>query len=155
MDANLEFDMLFGPAYKGIPLVTSVAIALQTEHGIDVPYCYNRKEAKTHGEGGSMVGAELKGKVLLVDDVISAGTAIREAAGLIDGTKAELSGVTISLDRQEKGQSELSAVQEVQKSLGVSVTSIAGLDDLMVFLEGKGQSENAKQVLEYRKKYGV
>ncbi len=155
VDANVKFDVLFGPAYKGIPLATAVATALYTQHGIDTPYCYNRKEAKDHGEGGNLVGANLEGRILLIDDVISAGTAIREAAQLINSDKAELAGVVISLDRQEKGQTEKSAVQEVETSLGVNVMSIANLDDLLHYLNQAGEAKSASLVGSYREKYGV
>lgn len=153
--ANVEFDVIFGPAYKGIPLATALATALYKEHGIDKPYCYNRKEVKDHGEGGQLVGAPLEGRVLLIDDVISAGTAIREAAQLINADNAQLAGVIISLDRQEKGQTDKSAVQEVEINLGVDVISIANLQDLLHYLHNMGNTEIAGLVESYREKYGV
>merc|ERR1719265_1722680 len=141
---ELEFDVIFGPAYKGIPLAAGVASALCTDHGVDVGFAYNRKEAKDHGEGGLLVGADVSGKrCLLVDDVISAGTAIREAKAILDSAGAVLAGVVVALDRQERtgkdGElSELSAVQSVQAEFGVPVLSIVGLDGLLAYLEGKG-----------------
>ena len=114
-DSTIEFDLLFGPAYKGIPIATTTAVALADHHDMDIPYCFNRKEAKKHGEGGSLVGSPLEGKIMLVDDVITAGTAIRESMEIIKTHGAELSGVLIALDRQEKGQGELSAIQEVER----------------------------------------
>ena len=155
-ESNVEFDMIFGPAYKGIPLAALTAAALAEHYGIDVPFSYNRKEAKAHGEGGSIVGAELTGKVLIIDDVITAGTAVREAYQLITGTGAEIAGLVISLDRQERGQGPLSAVQELRNSLNIPVVSIVQLNDLVETLE---ESEEFEQFLEpvvsYRRKYGV
>ena len=149
------FDMLFGPAYKGIPLAASVAIAL-AQAGRNVPYSFNRKEAKDHGEGGSIIGAPLAGRVLVVDDVISAGTSVRESVELIQASGAALCGVAIALDRLERGAGELSAVQEVRKSFGVPVIAIADLDDLVQFL---GASLEMKQHLieieRYRQLYGA
>ena len=130
-DAGVEFDLLFGPAYKGIPIATTTAVALFDQYGKDVPYCFNRKEAKTHGEGGNLVGSPLQGKVMLVDDVITAGTAIRESMQLIQAQGASLSGVLIALDRQEKGQGELSAIQEVERDFGTQVVSIICLNDFL------------------------
>lgn len=156
VDSGLEFDMLFGPAYKGIPLVAVVAAALYEKHGRDYPYAYNRKEAKDHGEGGSIVGAPLAGKVLIVDDVISAGTAIREAADIVEQNGAQLAGVAISLDRQEKGQGEQSAVQEVEQAYGVSVIHIIGLDNVIQHIEESVEdTELIQKINDYRKKYGV
>ncbi|MDS4042186.1 MAG: orotate phosphoribosyltransferase, partial [Candidatus Competibacter sp.] len=134
VDAGLEFDTLFGPAYKGIPLVATVAVALAERHGRDVPWCFNRKEAKDHGEGGMIVGAPLEGRVLIVDDVITAGTAIRETMQILEAHKAIPAGVVIALDRRERGQSDLSAVQEVERAHGIAVTSIVNLDDLVAYL---------------------
>mmetsp|Transcript_52489 Transcript_52489/g.96707 ORF Transcript_52489/g.96707 Transcript_52489/m.96707 type:complete len:551 (-) Transcript_52489:95-1747(-) len=162
--SGLDFDVVFGPAYKGIGLAAGVAAALYTEHGIDVGYAYNRKEAKDHGEGGLLVGADVSGKrCLLVDDVISAGTAIREAKGILDSAGAFLAGVVVALDRQERtgkdGElSELSAVQSVQKEFGVPVLSIVGLDGLLDYLEGKGEvnlAEYTEAVRSYRQQYGT
>ncbi|TQV62832.1 MAG: orotate phosphoribosyltransferase, partial [Halothiobacillaceae bacterium] len=125
--SGVEFDMLFGPAYKGIPLAAATAIALAERHGRDLPWAFNRKEAKAHGEGGSIVGAPLKGKILIVDDVITAGTAIRESLAIIRAADAQAVGVAVLLDRQEKGQGELSAIQEVEREQGLKALAIAGL----------------------------
>ncbi len=154
--SDVRFDMLFGPAYKGIPLVTLAAAALAEHHDIDVPYSYNRKEAKAHGEGGSVVGAPLSGDVLIVDDVITAGTAVREAYQLIAAAGAQIAGLVISLDRQERGQGPFSAVQELKQSLGIPVISIVQLDDLIDILEESSEYEQyLEPVLRYRKQYGV
>ena len=154
--ANLNFDMIFGPAYKGIPLSALAAASLAEHQDIDVPFCYNRKEAKAHGEGGSIVGAPLEGRVLIVDDVITAGTAVRDAYQIIIASGAEVAGLVISLDRQERGQGPASAVQELQQALGIPVISIIGLDDLIVTLEESSEYEEyLEPVLEYRRKYGV
>ncbi len=160
VDANIDFDLVFGPAYKGIPIATTTTVALFDHHNLDVPYCFNRKEAKTHGEGGSLVGAELNGKVMLVDDVITAGTAIRESMEIIKNHDAELSGVLIALDRQEKGQGELSAIQEVERDFGTKVISIVTLADVVTFLEEKlsQQPELANSLAsinKYRQDYGI
>lgn len=159
-DSNIEFDLLFGPAYKGIPIATTTAVALADHHNLDIPYCFNRKEAKTHGEGGSLVGSELEGKVMLVDDVITAGTAIRESMEIINNHGAELSGVLIALDRQEKGQGELSAIQEVERDFGTKVISIVTLADLITYLTEKSQDdasivEALETITQYRKDYGI
>lgn len=156
MDAGIEFDLLFGPAYKGIPIATTTAVALADHHNRDVPYCFNRKEAKTHGEGGNLVGSPLQGRVMLVDDVITAGTAIRESMEIIKAAGAQLSGVLIALDRQERGQSELSAIQEVERDFATKVVSIIGLKDLIVYLEGKPElAAHLDAVKAYRAQYGV
>ena len=153
--AALPFDMLFGPAYKGIPLVSTIAIAL-AEMGHNYPFCFNRKEAKDHGEGGVLVGAPLKGRVLIVDDVISAGTSVRESVDLIKASDATPSGVAIALDRMERGIGELSAVQEVQQMHGLSVTSIIDLDDLVEYLQNHRELEyNLRDVERYREQYGI
>ena len=153
--SGLPFDMLFGPAYKGIPLAAGTAIAL-AEQGRNVPYCYNRKEAKDHGEGGTTVGAALQGRVLIIDDVISAGTSVRESIDLIRVAGAEPCGVVIALDRMERGQGELSAVQEVQRSYGIPVVSIATLDDLLDYLQGESDmKQKLAAVQSYRDRYGV
>ena len=155
-DAGVEFDLLFGPAYKGIPIATTTAVALFDQYGKDVPYCFNRKEAKTHGEGGNLVGSPLQGKVMLVDDVITAGTAIRESMQLIQAQGASLSGVLIALDRQEKGQGELSAIQEVERDFGTRVVSIICLNDLINYLQGKPElAQYLDAVSAYRAQYGV
>ncbi len=154
--SGIEFDMLFGPAYKGIPLVALTAAALAEHHGIDVPYAYNRKEAKAHGEGGTTVGAPVEGRVLIIDDVITAGTAVREAYHSIEALGADVAGLVISLDRQERGQGEQSAVQELKDALDIPVTSIVRLDDLVIRLEETSDyGEFLEPVLAYRKKYGV
>lgn len=153
--SKLEFDMLFGPAYKGIPLVAGTSIAL-SEQGHNVPYCFNRKEAKDHGEGGNTVGAKLQGKVLIIDDVISAGTSVRESIELIRAAGATPCGVVIALDRMERGQGELSAVQEVKRDYGLPVISIAALDDLLGYLQGRTDlGQNLQAVQSYRDRYGV
>jgi orotate phosphoribosyltransferase len=155
-ESGIEFDVLFGPAYKGIPIATTTAVALFDQHQRDVPYCFNRKEAKTHGEGGSLVGSPLKGRILLVDDVITAGTAIRESMQIIQAQGAELAGVLIALDRQERGQGELSAIQEVERDFGTKVVSIIGLNDLINYLQGKPDLvEHLEAVSAYRAQYGV
>ncbi len=155
-ESEVRFDMLFGPAYKGIPLATLTAAALAEHHDIDVPYSFNRKEAKAHGEGGSVVGAPLSGGVLIVDDVITAGTAVREAYQTISAAGAEVAGLVISLDRQERGQGAYSAVQELKNSLGIPVVSIVQLDDLINILEESSEYESfLEPVLSYRRQYGV
>jgi len=154
--SDVRFDMLFGPAYKGIPLATLAAASLAEQHGIDVPYSYNRKEAKAHGEGGSIVGAQLSGGVLIVDDVITAGTAVREAYQIISAAGAQVTGLVISLDRQERGQGPYSAVQELKQSLDIPVISIIQLDDLIDILEESSEYEEfLEPVLNYRKQFGV
>lgn len=156
VDADIEFDMLFGPAYKGIPIVTVTAAALAEQYDIDVPYAFNRKEAKAHGEGGSVVGGPLEGRVLIVDDVITAGTAVREAYQLIAATNAEIAGLAISLDRQERGQGAMSAVQELNAALGIPIISIIQLKDLVQAIEESSEyGEFLDPILEYRRKYGV
>ena len=156
VDSGLKFDMLFGPAYKGIPLVAVIAATLHEKHGVDYPYAYNRKEVKDHGEGGNIVGAPLKGSVLVVDDVISAGTAIREAADIVEENKAKMAGIAISLDRQEKGQGEKSAVQEVEESYGISVLHIIGLDNVIQHIKSSADDpELLERIDAYRQKYGV
>lgn len=155
-DSKVEFEMLFGPAYKGIPLVTLAASALAEHHDVDVPYSYNRKEAKSHGEGGSIVGAPLAGRVLIVDDVITAGTAVREAVQIIVDAGADVAGLVISLDRQEVGRDARSAVQELEQSLKIPVISIVRLEDLVDLLEeSKEYGEFLQPVLDYRRKYGI
>jgi len=155
LTSEVAFDMLFGPAYKGIPLAAGTAIAL-AEQGRNVPYCYNRKEAKDHGEGGTTIGAKLHGRVLIIDDVISAGTSVRESIGLIRSAGAEPCGVVIALDRMERGQGKLSAVQEVESSYGIPVISIATLDDLLGYLQEEAEMvQNLQATQSYRDKYGV
>lgn len=155
-ESRVRFDMIFGPAYKGIPLAALAASSLAEHHDIDVPYSFNRKETKAHGEGGSIVGAPLSGEILIVDDVITAGTAVREAYQIISGAGAEIAGLAISLDRQERGQGALSAVQELRQSLDIPVISIVQLDDLIDILEESSEYEQyLDPVLAYRKQYGV
>jgi len=155
-DAAIEYDVLFGPAYKGIPIATTTAVALADHHDKDVPYCFNRKEKKAHGEGGTLVGSELNGKIMLVDDVITAGTAIRESMEIIAQNGADLSGVLIALDRQEKGKAELSAIQEVERDFNTKVISIVKLADLISYLESQGtMDEHLVSVKAYRDQYGV
>jgi orotate phosphoribosyltransferase len=156
MASGLEYEMLFGPAYKGIPLVTATGAALAEEFGLDVPFAYDRKEAKDHGEGGRTVGAPLRGRVLIVDDVITAGTAIRGSAELLRSAGAVPAGVLIALDRQERGQGERSAVQEVETSLGAPVVSIIGLAELIDHLAaGDGDERILASIREYRERFGV
>lgn len=154
--SDIRFDMLFGPAYKGIPLAALAAASLAEQHDIDVPYSFNRKEAKAHGEGGNIVGAPLSGGVLVVDDVITAGTAVREAHRMISAAGAEVAGLIISLDRQERGRGPYSAVQEIKQSLDIPVISIVQLDDLIDILEESSEYEEfLEPVLNYRKQYSV
>lgn len=153
--AGLDFDVLFGPAYKGIPLVSTVAIALADQHKRNLPWAFNRKEAKDHGEGGNIVGASLRGRVLIIDDVMTAGTAIRESVELIRAAGASPSGVVIALDRQERGQTQRSAVQEVEQVLGLPVTSILKLADLIAHLAASGDAQQLAALQRYRSEYGV
>jgi len=158
MEANVPFDVLFGPAYKGIPLATTTAVALYDHHNLDTPYVFNRKEAKTHGEGGSLVGAALAGRVMIIDDVITAGTAIREVMAIIQQANASPAGVLIALDRQERGQGELSAIQEVERDFGMPVISIVSLNDIMTYLAEQDSPEFAQYldaVKAYRDQYGI
>lgn len=156
IDSGLKFDVLFGPAYKGIPIATTVAVALFNQFQQDKPCCFNRKEAKDHGEGGNLIGSPLKGEVLLVDDVITAGTAIRESMEIIQANQANLAGVFIALNRQEKGKGELSAIQEVERDYGCQVFSIINLTDLIQFLEKSPQyAEFLPKMRAYREQYGV
>ena len=154
--SGIRFDMLFGPAYKGIPLAAAIAIALADHHARDLPFAFNRKEIKDHGEGGNLVGAPLAGDVLIVDDVISAGTSVRESMAIIDAADARGGGVAIAIDRQERGLGELSAVQEVERSLGLAVVSIIDLDDLIAWLASRpDQQERVAQIRAYRMRYGT
>ncbi len=155
-DAGIDYDLVFGPAYKGIPIATTTVVALDEHYGKDVPYCFNRKEAKDHGEGGNLVGSELSGRVMLVDDVITAGTAIRESMDIIEAHQAQLAGVLIALDRQEKGKGELSAIQEVERDYQATVISIVKLNDLITYLEEQGDNQQAlAAVSAYREQYGI
>ncbi len=153
--SGVDYDVVFGPAYKGIPLAATTAVALADQHQKDMPYCFNRKEAKDHGEGGSLVGAPLQGKILIVDDVITAGTAVREVMTIISEQGAEPAAVLIGLNRQERGKGELSAIQEVEKDYGIPVISIISLDDIITYLQEQGESDRIAQVQQYRKDYGV
>jgi len=152
----VDFDVVFGPAYKGIPIGTSVSVALFNRYGIDKPVCFNRKEMKDHGEGGNLIGSPLQGKILLVDDVITAGTAIRESMELISANKAELAAVLIALNRKERGKGELSAIQEVERDYQCQVLSIIDLDDLMQFIEQDPRySSHLPEMRAYRAEFGV
>ena len=151
-----DVEVIFGPAYKGIPFVAATAVALSQNHGVSVPWGFNRKEAKDHGEGGVLVGAAVAGKkVWIIDDVITAGTAIREVVSILKHAGAEIAGVLVALDRQEKGQGGLSAIQEVQKELNIPVHALVTMKDLMNFLESKGETEALKKMEEYRLQYGI
>ncbi|HSX61045.1 MAG TPA: orotate phosphoribosyltransferase [Tahibacter sp.] len=156
VESGLAFDMLFGPAYKGIALAAAAAIALAADHGRDLPFAFNRKEAKTHGEGGNLIGAPLRGRVLIVDDVITAGTAIRESLQIIRGQGAEPAGVLIALDRQERGQGPLSAAQEVTAEFGIPVLAIAQLADLLTLTAERPElAAQQARLQDYRQRYGV
>lgn len=156
VDAGIKFDVLFGPAYKGIPIATTTAVALADHHEIDTPYCFNRKEAKDHGEGGNLVGSPLEGRIMLVDDVITAGTAIRESMEIIQANGAQLAGVLVAIDRQEKGQGELSAIQEVERDFDCQIISIVSLGDLVTYLKEQGGDPVQLAAVEaYRAQYGV
>jgi orotate phosphoribosyltransferase len=156
MDSGIQFDMLFGPAYKGIPLATVTATALAEQHGRDLPWCFNRKEAKDHGEGGNLVGAPLTGRVLIVDDVITAGTAVREAVDIIRKAGADPVGLVIALDRQERGQGTKSAIAEVQETHGIEVAAIARLTDIIAWLEQRTDMAPALEAVRaYREQYGT
>ena len=158
VESNLTFDVLFGPAYKGIPLVSTTAIALAKNHDIDKPFAFNRKEAKQHGEKGLIVGANLQGRILILDDVITAGTAIREVVEIIGSAGASASGIAVALDRQERGLGELSAIQEIEQMLNISVISIINLENIISYLSSTKDTELLKYldgVVKYRKLFGV
>ncbi|MFV0453873.1 MAG: orotate phosphoribosyltransferase [Pseudomonas sp.] len=156
VDSGLDFDVVFGPAYKGIPLAAATAIALAQQHGRDLPWCFNRKEAKDHGEGGTLVGAPLTGRVLIVDDVITAGTAIREVMQIIRAQEAQAAGVLIALNRQERGQGQLSAIQEVERDYGMPVVSIVSLKQVLDYLSQDEQLRQHLPAVEaYRDQYGI
>ncbi len=156
IDSGLSFDLLFGPAYKGIPLAAATAVALHKQHGRNVPYAFNRKEAKDHGEGGLIVGAPLAGRVLIIDDVISAGTSVRESIDIIKAAGAQPAGIAIALDRQERGQGDLSAAQEINRDFGIPCTAIAELDDLIHFLQSPGKDKiDLTAIQRYREDYGT
>jgi len=155
-DANIDYDVMLGPAYKGIPLATTTVVALATEYGKDVPFVFNRKEAKDHGEGGNLVGAPLKGRVLIIDDVITAGTAIREVMTLIDANGATPAATLIALNRMERGTGELSAIQEVERDYNMQVASIITLDNLVDYLAEQGGRESELDAIRaYRDQYGI
>ncbi|MEC8739994.1 MAG: orotate phosphoribosyltransferase [Pseudomonadota bacterium] len=157
-DLTQDYDVLFGPAYKGIPLAAATALSLSTRHGIDKPYCFNRKEAKDHGEGGLIVGAPLTGRVLVVDDVITAGTAIREAVEIIQSAGAQLASIAVAMDRQERGLGETSAIQEIEQTYGIEVTHIISLQNIIDFLqdaEDEVLAEHLPAVERYRSEYGA
>ena len=153
--SGLEFDVLFGPAYKGIPLATATAIALNDSLRRNIPYSFNRKEAKDHGEGGSIVGHPLEGDILIIDDVITAGTAIREAKDIITANGAKTKGVIVALDRQEKGNGELSAIQEVEEIFGITVLSIINLSHIVDYLKDSKNADTLQSIEDYRSQYGV
>ena len=153
--SGIKFDVLFGPAYKGIPLVAATAIALNDSFNRSVPYSFNRKEAKDHGEGGDIVGHPLEGDILIIDDVITAGTAIREAKDIIEASGAKTQGVVVALDRQEKGKGELSAIQEVEQNFGISVLSIINLSHIVDYLKANNNADIVSRVEIYRSQYGV
>ncbi len=156
VDSGIAFDVLFGPAYKGIPLAAATAVALAEQHELDLPWCFNRKEAKTHGEGGSLVGAPLEGRVLIVDDVITAGTAIREVMQIIQAQGAQAAGVLIALNREERGQGELSAIQEVERDFAMPVVSIVSLTQVLEYLADNAQlKQYLPAVQAYREQYGI
>ncbi|WP_116367857.1 orotate phosphoribosyltransferase [Parahaliea mediterranea] len=157
VDSGLAFDVLLGPAYKGIPLAAATAVALADQHGRDVPFAYNRKEAKTHGEGGVLVGAPLEGRVLVIDDVITAGTAVREVIAMIESAGASLAGVAIGLNRQERGAGDLSAIQEIEQAHGVAVLSIIDMAHIIEYLEREGAEagDALAGMRAYRERYGV
>lgn len=154
--SGIRYDLLFGPAYKGIPLVAAVSVALSEHFSRDVPYCFNRKETKDHGEGGSVIGAELEGEVLIVDDVISAGTSVRESVRIISDAGARAAGLVISLDRQERGPDARSAIQAIVEDLGLRVLSIVSLDDLVAYLQtDRARSADLERVRAYRREFGA
>lgn len=156
VDAGVEFDVLFGPAYKGIPLGAATAVTLSSLHNRDTPFAFNRKEAKAHGEGGTIVGAPLEGKIMIIDDVITAGTAIREVISIIEAAGAEPAGVLIALDRQEKGQGELSAIQEVERDYNIPVYSIVNLNQVLSYIkDNESLSQYSEAVSAYRAEYGI
>ncbi|MCF6236235.1 MAG: orotate phosphoribosyltransferase [Gammaproteobacteria bacterium] len=155
-DSNIDYDQLFGPAYKGIPLAVTTACALADYHHKDIAYSFNRKEAKNHGEGGTIVGAPLAKKVLIIDDVISAGTSVRESVDIISAANAQTAGVIIALDRQERGQGDTSAIQEVEKSFNIKVANIINLSDLIEYLSAQSEMKQAlKNICNYQKQYGI
>lgn len=156
VDSKISFDVLFGPAYKGIPLACATAMALSSEHKVNVPWCFNRKEAKDHGEGGNLVGAPLKGDIMLIDDVITAGTAIRESDAIIKANGANFKAALIALNRKEKGQTDESAIDEARRTLGIEIVSIVSFDDLVTYIKDDAQlSAHLDDMIAYRKQYGA
>jgi len=156
VESGIEFDLLYGPAYKGIPLAAVTATYLAEEHNLDIPFAFNRKEIKDHGEGGVIVGAPLEGRILVIDDVISAGTSVRESVDIIKDNSATFAGVVISLDRQERGQRDRSAIQEVESDYGVEVASIVNLEDLITYLKDIPDfADSLESVRKYREQYGA
>ena len=156
VESQIEFDVLFGPAYKGITLAAATAVALAEQYDRDVPYCFNRKEAKSHGEGGTLVGAPLQGRVLIIDDVITAGTAIREVMAMVEQAGARAAGVVIGLDRKERGKGDQSAIQEVQTQFDIPVVSIIDIGDVVAYLQAQSDSHNMiEKIQQYRQQYGV
>jgi len=153
--SGIKFDVLFGPAYKGIPLAAATAIALNDSFNRSVPYSFNRKEAKDHGEGGNIVGHPLEGDILIIDDVITAGTAIREAKDIIEASGANTKGVVVALDRQEKGEGELSAIQEVEQNFGIAVVSIINLSHIVDYLKANDDKNIISRIESYRSQYGI
>jgi len=156
VESGVEFDVLLGPAYKGIPIAAATAVALADHHGRDVPWCFNRKEAKDHGEGGLIVGSPLEGRALVVDDVITAGTAIREVQQVVAAEGAQIAGIVVAVDRQERGTGDLSAIEQVERDLSVGVTAIIGLTDIIDFIEQTGRhSQHLEAIRAYRAEYGT
>jgi orotate phosphoribosyltransferase len=155
VDSRIQCDVILGPAYKGIPLATTMAVALSEHHGIDMPYAFNRKEAKAHGEGGSIVGAELKGRVVIVDDVITAGTAIREVMAIIEAHNATPVATLIAIDRMEKGTGEWSAIHQVERDYAIKVVSIISFDHVLEYLQERGFSQQVEAMLKYREDFGA
>jgi orotate phosphoribosyltransferase len=156
VDSGVEFDVLMGPAYKGIPIASAAAVQLSSVHGRDVPWCFNRKEAKDHGEGGLIVGSPLEGRVLVVDDVITAGTAIREVMEIVSAAGAQVSGVVVAVDRQERGTGDLSAIQEVERDFGVQVVPIIAFDQIIEYVEQTGRhAEHLDAIRGYREEFGT
>jgi len=155
IDTKIEFDLIFGPAYKGIPLVSAISIALSNKN-INMPYSFNRKETKNHGEGGESIGSDIKGKVLIIDDVISAGTSINESYNIIHNNGAQIAGVVVAIDRQEKGEDTLSATQEITKKYSIPVFSLINLEDIIHYLETKNDFNNKLELIKnYQKSYGI
>ncbi len=155
VDSGIEFDVLYGPAYKGIPLAAATTAALYDHHTVDIPYAFNRKEAKDHGEGGIIVGHPLQGRILIIDDVISAGTSVRESVDIIQAEQAIPAGVVIALDRQERGQGERSAIQEVESDYGMPVSAIVRLQQLIEYLRENNDLSALERIEAYRENYGV